>query len=184
MLYRLSHKGSLILYNRFSLIIYFIHSINNVYMSMPIFHLPFPVGIYTFVLYICVSISVLPIKSSISFFWIPHICINIQNYVSTSILFHSILQSLGQPHLCKWPNFVPLYGWVIFHCFYIPHLFFWKFFFWFFNFSILYWFCHISAWIRHRYTRVPHPELSSLLPPHTIPLGRPSAPAPSIQYHA
>ena len=35
-----------------------------------------------------------------------------------------------------------------------------------------------------RYTCVPHPESSSLLPPHTIPLGRPSAPAPSIQYHA
>ena len=32
------------------------------------------------------------------------------------------------------------------------------------------------------YTRVPHPEPSSILPPHTIPLGRPSAPAPSIQY--
>ena len=31
---------------------------------------------------------------------------------------------------------------------------------------------------------VPHPEPSSLLPPHSIPLGRPSAPAPSIQYHA
>ena len=29
-----------------------------------------------------------------------------------------------------------------------------------------------------------HPEPSSLLPPHTIPLGRPSAPAPSIQYRA
>ena len=28
------------------------------------------------------------------------------------------------------------------------------------------------------------PPPSSLLPPHTIPLGRPSAPAPSIQYHA
>ena len=27
-----------------------------------------------------------------------------------------------------------------------------------------------------------HPEPSSLLPPHTIPLGRPSALAPSIQY--
>ena len=26
-------------------------------------------------------------------------------------------------------------------------------------FTILYWFCHTSAWIRHRYTRVPHPEL-------------------------
>ena len=35
-----------------------------------------------------------------------------------------------------------------------------------FNFTILYWFCHISKWIRHRYTRVPHPEPSSLLPPH------------------
>ena len=54
----------------------------------------------------------------------------------------------------------------------------------FFNFTILYWFCHISKWICHRYTCVPHPELSSLLPPHTIPLGCPSAPAPSIQYCA
>ena len=58
------------------------------------------------------------------------------------------------------------------------------FLFYFFNFTILYWFCHISTWICHRYTRVPHLEPSSLLPPHTIPLGRPSAPAPSIRYHA
>ena len=35
----------------------------------------------------------------------------------------------------------------------------------FFNFTILYWFCYISTWIHHRYTRVPHPEPSSLLPP-------------------
>ena len=42
----------------------------------------------------------------------------------------------------------------------------------------------ISTWIHHRYTRIPHPEPSSLLPPRTIPLGHPSAPAPSIQYHA
>lgn len=27
-----------------------------------------------------------------------------------------------------------------------------------FNFRILYWFCHISTWIHHRYTCVPHPE--------------------------
>ena len=54
----------------------------------------------------------------------------------------------------------------------------------FFNFTILYWFCHISTCICHRYTCVPHSEPSSLLPPHTIPLGRPSAPAPSIQYRA
>ena len=43
----------------------------------------------------------------------------------------------------------------------------------FFNFTILYWVCHISKWIHHRYICVPHPEPSSLLPPHTIPLGRP-----------
>ena len=54
----------------------------------------------------------------------------------------------------------------------------------FLNFTILYWFCQISKWIRHGYTCVPHPEPPSLLPPHTSPLGRPSAPAPSIQYRA
>ena len=59
----------------------------------------------------------------------------------------------------------------------------WTVFIYFFlNFTILYWFCQISKWICHRYTCVPHPEPSSLLPPHTIPLGRPSTPAPSIQY--
>ena len=61
---------------------------------------------------------------------------------------------------------------------------FYLYFFLFFNFTILYWFCHISTWIHHRYTHVPHPEPSSLLPPCTILLGHPSAPAPSIQYRA
>ena len=55
-------------------------------------------------------------------------------------------------------------------------------FFFFFHFTILYWFCHISTWIRHRYTRVPHPEPSSHLPPRTIPSSHPSATAPSILY--
>ena len=40
----------------------------------------------------------------------------------------------------------------------------------FFNFTILYWFCHISKWIPYRYTCVPHPEPSSLLPPRTMSL--------------
>ena len=35
----------------------------------------------------------------------------------------------------------------------------------FINFTILYWFCQISKWILHRYTCIPHPEPSSLLPP-------------------
>ena len=62
--------------------------------------------------------------------------------------------------------------------------FFFSNFIFFLNFTILYQFCQISKWIRHRYTCVPHPEPSSLLPPHTISLGRPSALAPSIQYRA
>ena len=52
-----------------------------------------------------------------------------------------------------------------------------------FYFTILYWCCHTSTWFRHRYTRVPHPEPPSHLPPHTIPLGHLNAPVPSIQYH-
>ena len=47
--------------------------------------------------------------------------------------------------------------------------------FFFFNFTILYWFCHISTWICHRYTRVPHPEPSSLPVPSfwVIPVHQP-----------
>ena len=51
-------------------------------------------------------------------------------------------------------------------------------------FTILYWFCHTSTWICHGCTCVPHPEPSSHLPPCTIPLGHPSAPAQSILYPA
>ena len=77
-------------------------------------------------------------------------------------------------------NFEEYFFFLKFFLFYL----FLKYFILFFNFTILYWFWHISIWIRHRYTHVPHPEPSSLLPPRAIPLGRPSAPAPSIQYRA
>ena len=53
-----------------------------------------------------------------------------------------------------------------------------------FYFTILYWFCHTLTLIRHGYTCVPHAEPPSHLLPHPIPLGHPSAPAPSILYHA
>ena len=45
-----------------------------------------------------------------------------------------------------------------------------------------YGFCHTFTWISHGYTCVPHPELPSHLPLHPLPLGHPSAPAPSILY--
>ena len=51
-------------------------------------------------------------------------------------------------------------------------------------FTILYWFCHTSTWICHGCTHVPNPEPPSHHPPHTISLGHPSAPAPSILYPA
>ena len=54
----------------------------------------------------------------------------------------------------------------------------------FFNFTILYWFCHTLTWILHGCTCVPHPEPPSHLPPCTIPLGHSIAPAPSILYPA
>jgi len=48
-----------------------------------------------------------------------------------------------------------------------------------FNFTILYWFCHISKWICHRYTCVPHPEPSSQLLPipslWVVPVHQPQA---------
>ena len=56
------------------------------------------------------------------------------------------------------------------------------FFFTLFYFTILYWFCHTSTWVHHGCTWVPNPEPPSHLPHHTISLGHPSAPAPSILY--
>ena len=63
-------------------------------------------------------------------------------------------------------------------------LFFFNYFIYLFYFTILYWFCHTSTWIYHGCTHIPLPEPPSHLPPHTIPLGHPSAPATSILYHA
>ena len=53
-----------------------------------------------------------------------------------------------------------------------------------FYFTILCWFCHTSTWVCHGCTWVPNPEPPSHFPPHTISLGHPSAPAPSILYPA
>ena len=53
-----------------------------------------------------------------------------------------------------------------------------------FYFTILYWFCHTLTWICHGCTWVPNPEPPSHLPPHTISVGHPSTPAPSILYPA
>jgi len=60
-----------VLYQRFSLAIYFMHSINSVYLSVPISQfIPISssvLGNSKFVLYICDSISALQISLSIPF---------------------------------------------------------------------------------------------------------------------
>ena len=68
----LQNIGFLVLYSRFSLVVYFRHSINSVYMSIPISQFipfpPFPLGVHVFILSICVSISLLHVSLSIPFF--------------------------------------------------------------------------------------------------------------------
>ena len=61
-------------------------------------------------------------------------------------------------------------------------LFFKNFIFTLFYFPMLYWFCQTLAWVCHGCTWVPNPEPPSHLPPHTISLDHPRAPAPSILY--
>ena len=64
-------KESSLCWSMFPLVTYFIYSIDSVYVSIPISQfLPpttFPLGIHIFVLYVCVSISALQIRSCIPF---------------------------------------------------------------------------------------------------------------------
>ena len=46
--------------------------------------------------------------------------------------------------------------------------------------GFFFFFCHTLTWISHRFTCVPHPASPSHPPPCPIPLGHPSAPAPSL----
>ena len=78
-----------VLYSMFSLVIYFIHSSNSVFVSIPISQcLPHPrpplsplVGIHIFVLHVCVSFSALQIRSSIYHFSRFHIYVLIYIFV-------------------------------------------------------------------------------------------------------
>ena len=70
---------------------------------------------------------------------------------------------------------------IILFIYFLNYLFIFRMYFLYF--TILYWFCHTSKWICHGCTHVPHPEPPSHIPPCTIPLGHPNAPALSILYH-
>ena len=49
-----------------------------------------PLGIHTFVLYVCVSISALQASSSVPFFQIPHIWVNIRYLFFSFCFLHSV----------------------------------------------------------------------------------------------
>ena len=115
----------------FLLVIYFIHS--SVSMSIPIsqFITPPPpppppplsaLGVHTFVIYICVLF--LPCKLiHLYHFSRFHIYVLIYNICfSLSDVCHSVWQSLDPPTSLQMTQFHSFYGWVIFHCIYVPHL--------------------------------------------------------------
>ena len=62
----------LVLYIMFPSVVYFMHSINSVYVSIQSLSsshpTPFPLGSHSIVVYTCVSISVLQIRLSIPLF--------------------------------------------------------------------------------------------------------------------
>ena len=96
------------LHRGFSSVTYFIHGIHSVCGAIPISpFLPpplFPLGIHVFVLYICVSLFALQIRSSVHF--AP--CINIQCLVLSFWLTSLCTTISGSMHcLCKWPTFTP-----------------------------------------------------------------------------
>ena len=124
----------IVLYSRFLLVINFIHI--SVYMSIPISQfitpppLPpplSPLGVHTFVLYICVSISALQTSSSVYHFPRFHVSALIYNICfSLSDLLHSIWQSLDPSTSLQmtrlrsflWLSNIPLYIRFLWHC---PH---------------------------------------------------------------
>ena len=84
---------------------------------------PFPHCFHMSVLYVWASVSSLQISSSVPFFWVPSICINIQHLFFSFWLssLHMIYSS--STHITtNTPNFVPYYGWVIFNFIYTSYL--------------------------------------------------------------
>ena len=98
---------------------------------------------------------------------------------------HSLIKFLHANLHCRFYSWViPMIAFVLSGIFILFIYLFFSLINLFFYFTILYWFCHTVTWIGHGCTCVPHPEPLSHLPPHPIPLGHPSAPAPNTLYHA
>ena len=113
-----------------------------------------------------------------------HNCIAVCTFFDTTLLWNWNALDIASKLISLFKIYT--FKWLFFFSPFLPLGF---YFFFFFKlevnyFTTLHWLCHTSTWIHHRYTHVPHSEPLSLLPPPTIPLGRLSAPAPSILYPA
>ena len=85
------------------------------------------------ILHSSTTVSTCPFSTSVSLFLVlVHLYLFSGSHIYTLIYsicsslpdsLHSVWQTLG-PSMSKhkWPYFVPLYGWVIFHCVYVPHI--------------------------------------------------------------
>ena len=83
--------------------------------------LSFPCCVCKSVLYVCISIAALQIDSSILFFYIPYICINIQCLFFSFWLTSLCMIGSRFIHLIRTDSSVFLFhDWVIFHCVYVP----------------------------------------------------------------
>ena len=81
--------------------------------------LSFPYCFHKFVLFISIFIPALQIGSSVPFFYIPYICVNIWYLFSLSDLLHSVY-ALGSFISFQLTQICSFYGWVILHCIYVP----------------------------------------------------------------
>ena len=108
------------------------------------------------------------------------------SYLSFQIIFcYRLLQDIEYSSLCYTggPSIYFIYSSVRLFFFGGGPLFIYLFLFYFFKYKFIYFNWRLIT-IRLGCTRVPHPEPPSYLPPRTIPLGHPSAPAPGVLYPA
>ena len=94
------------------------HSLTSSQLTLPSPH------VLKSILYVCIFIPVLPLGSSEPFFFRFHIYVLAYGiYFSLSDLLHSVWTVSRSIHLTTNNSISFLfYGWVIFHCIYVPHL--------------------------------------------------------------
>ena len=95
--------GSRALYSMFSLIVYFVLSVSTAHMSIPTYQFillsSYSLGVHTFVLYICVCISALQIRSSMPIVFRFHIYASIYTINSCYPLLLISYMDKSWPHV-------------------------------------------------------------------------------------